>query len=112
MNGRSPSNCTSTTAPITWVTRPTMLLAMTLLPLSDGFGAGDDLDQFLGDVRLARAVVVQRQALDHVARVARRVVHRCHARTMFTGSTFQQRAVDLDRQCLRQQARQDGLFVR
>jgi hypothetical protein len=27
MNGRSPSNCTSTTAPRTWVTRPTMLLA-------------------------------------------------------------------------------------
>ncbi len=26
MNGRSPSNCTSTTALRTWVTRPTMLL--------------------------------------------------------------------------------------
>src|SRR5690242_9167730 len=95
MNGRSPSNCTSTTAPITWVTRPTMLLAISLLPLSDGFGAGDDFDEFLGDVRLARTVVVQRQALDHVAGVARRVVHRGHARAVLAGRTFQQRAEDL-----------------
>src|ERR1700757_3770706 len=91
MNGRSPSNCTSMTAPITWVTRPTMLLAMSILPLSDGFGAGDDLDQFLGDVGLARAVVVQSQALDHVAGVARRIVHRGHARAVLAGGAFQQR---------------------
>src|SRR5689334_5110207 len=112
MNGSSPSNCTSMTAPITWVTRPTMLLAMSLLPLSDGFGAGNDLDQFLGDVRLARAVIVQGQALDHVAGVARGVVHRRHARPVLAGGTFEQRAVELDRQRLRQEARQDGLFVR
>src|SRR5580698_3829687 len=122
MYGSSPSNCTSTTAPITWVTRPTMLLAMVCIPSrsrgsksrrsSDGFGAGDDLDQFLGDVRLARPVVVQRQALDHVAGVARGTVHRGHPRAVFSGGTFQQRAKHLDRQVLRQQAGEDGFFVR
>src|SRR3954447_21190011 len=89
MNGSSPSNCTSMTAPITWVTRPTMLLAISLLPLSDGFGAGDDLDEFLGDVRLARPIVVQCQALDHVAGVARRIVHRRHARAVLAGGALQ-----------------------
>ena len=34
MNGSSPSNWTSTTAPITWVTRPTMLLAILLYSLN------------------------------------------------------------------------------
>src|SRR3954454_9912143 len=112
MNGRGPSNCTSMTAPITWVTRPTILLAIAQLPLSDGFRTGDDLDQFFCDVRLPRPVVVQGQTLDHVARVARCVVHRRHARAMLTRGTFQQRAKYLYGQGLRQQTCQDGLFVR
>src|ERR1700761_460550 len=111
MNGRSPSNWTSTTAPRTWVTRPTILLAIVLVPL-DGFRAGDDFDQFLGDVRLACAVVVLRQPLDHIACVARCIVHRGHPRAVLTGGTFQHRAVDLDRQRLRQQLGQDGFLVR
>src|ERR1700756_4374364 len=111
MNGSSPSNCTSITAPITWVTRPTMLLAIAVLPLSNGFGAGDDLDQFLGDVRLARAVVVQRQALDHVARVAGCVVHGGHTRTMLAGGAFQQRAIHRNGERLWEEAREDGLLV-
>src|SRR5579872_1682838 len=112
MNGRSPSNCTSTTAPCTWVTRPTMLLAISLLPLSDGFSAGNDFDEFLGDIGLARAVVVERQALDHVAGVARGAVHGGHARTMLARRTFQQRAKDRDGKGLRQKAGQDGFLVR
>src|SRR5277367_4481343 len=103
MYGSSPSNCTSITAPITWVTRPTMLLAITVLSLSNGFGAGDDLDEFLGDIGLARTVVVQRQALDHVAGIARRVVHCGHAGAVFAGGTFQQCAVDRDGERLRQE---------
>src|SRR5690242_8904003 len=108
MNGRSPSNCTSTTAPCTWVTRPTMLLAITLLPLSDGFGAGNDFDEFLGDIGLARAVVVQRQALDHIAGIACGVVHRGHARPMLARGTFEQCAEDRDGKRLRQQSGEDG----
>src|SRR5689334_21494179 len=105
MKGSSPSNCTSTTAPRTWVTRPTMLLAIgrcSSSPESDGFGAGDDLDQFLGDVRLPRAVVVERQPVDHVAGVARGVVHRAHARALLACGALKQRAIELDRQVLRQ----------
>src|SRR6185437_14733123 len=112
MYGSSPSNCTSITAPITWVTRPTMLLAITVLPLSNGFGAGDDLDEFLGDVRLACAVIVQRQALDHVAGVACRVVHGRHARAVLAGRTFQQRAIDRDGEHLWEEPGQDGFLVR
>src|SRR3984957_19643769 len=112
MNRRSPSNCTSTTAPCTWVTRPTMLLAISLLPLSDGFSAGNDFDEFLGDIGLARAVIVQRQAFDHVAGVARRVVHRGHARAVFAGGTFQQRPEDRDGKGLRKKAGEDGFLVR
>src|SRR3954451_7206544 len=108
MNGRSPSNCTSITAPRTWVTRPTMLLAIVRLPSSiawrsDGFSAGNDLDQFLGNVRLAGPVIVQAEPLDHVARIPRGIVHRGHPSTMLTSGAFQQGPVDLDRQRLRQQ---------
>src|SRR5450759_2525774 len=119
MNGRSPSNCTSTTAPMTCVTRPTLFLAMiwllsldAIVTISDGFSARDDLDQFLGDVRLTRAVVVERQTLDHVARVAGGAVHRGHARAVLASGAFQQGTIDLDGQILRQQPGQDGLLVR
>ena len=45
-------------------------------------GAGNDLDQLLGDHRLARAVILQRQPPDHVAGVAGRIVHGTHARAL------------------------------
>src|SRR3990172_1710485 len=71
--GRSPGNCTSTTAPITWVIFPTafwgVAISSSLLEL-ERFGAGDDLDQLLGDHRLARAVIGQRLLTDHFAGVA------------------------------------------
>jgi peptide chain release factor 1 len=49
------------------------------------FGAGDDLDQLFGDLRLPRAVVAQAQRADHFARVARRAVHRGHACALLAG---------------------------
>jgi len=73
----------------------------------DGFGARDDLDQLLGDVGLAGPVVDQRQPLDHVARVARGIVHGGHPRALFRGGGFEQRLVDLDGEVARQQFRQD-----
>src|ERR1700755_1310445 len=72
--GRCPSNCTSTTAPMTWVMRPVWLagVAMKLSPsnfvsndrqldrrLLDRLGAGDDFNQLLGDHRLAGSIVDQ-----------------------------------------------------
>src|SRR5262245_41940997 len=76
MAGRWPSNWTSTTAPITWVTRPTcdpfpfVIVILVLARRLHRLGARNDLDQFLGDLRLALTVVAQRQPVDHVAGVA------------------------------------------
>src|SRR6202166_1209346 len=81
--GRCSSNCTSTTAPMTWVMRPTLLAIMSSSQIcSQRLGAGDDLDQFLGDHRLAGAVVFERLLADHLAGVAGGVVHRRHLRTV------------------------------
>src|SRR6188474_2701901 len=67
--GRWSSNCTSTTAPMTWVIFPTALgVAMSFLVTElERLGAGDDFDQFLGDHRLAGAVVGERLLADHLA---------------------------------------------
>src|SRR3546814_12219799 len=44
-------------------------------PVLEGLGAGDDLDQLLGDGGLTRPVVGQRQLVDHLAGVARSEEH-------------------------------------
>src|SRR5215475_11878521 len=112
--GRWPSNCTSTTAPITWVTRPVWLAAVAIqlspsirisarsawtLMLSqfslDRLGAGDDLDQLLGDHRLTGAIVDQGVLADHFAGVAGGVVHRRHLRAVERGVVLEQRTENL-----------------
>ena len=75
-------------------------------------GARNDFDQFLGDLRLARAVVAQRQRVDDVAGVARRRIHRRHARALLGRLVLEQRAEDLHRDIARQQIGQDLCFVR
>src|SRR5690349_1894552 len=118
--GRWPSNCTSTTAPMTWVTRPTWLaaVAINLSPYdpiscpSDCFRAGDDLDQLLGDHRLTRTVVDQRLLADHVAGVAGGVVHRRHLGAVERGVVLEQRPEDLHREIARQQMREDLVLLR
>src|SRR6516165_11484130 len=66
--GRCPSNCTSTTAPMTWVMCPTgldWLAIFIVLNVPSVFricplhrlGTRDDLDQLLRDHRLTGAVV-------------------------------------------------------
>ena len=52
----------------------------------------------LRDRGLARAVVVERQPVDHVARVAGRVVHGRHPRALLGGRVLQQRPEDLGRE--------------
>src|SRR5579863_3627032 len=101
--GSWPSNCTSTTAPMTWVTRPTWLAAVAIDCLlqsefrsrSDCFRTGDDFDEFLGDHGLARAVV-----------------HRAHLRAVERSVVFQKRAEDLNREVARQEPRQNLVFFR
>src|SRR5256885_1721532 len=118
MAGKWPSNCTSTTAPMTWVTRPIWLAAVAIDCLlrsefrarSDCFCAGNDFDEFLGDLGLTRAVVDQRLLADHVAGVAGGVVHRGHLRAVERGVVLQQSTEDLHREIARQEAGADLLL--
>src|SRR5665647_3041710 len=124
MAGRCPSNCTSTTAPMTCVMRPVWLAGVAMktlsfefylkrpLRLSHRLGAGDDLNQLLGDHRLTGPVVDQGLLADHVAGVAGSVVHRAHLRAVERGIVFQKRAEDLHREIARQQAGQDLVLFR
>ena len=75
-------------------------------------GAGDDLDQFLGDHRLTRAVVSERLLADHLAGIARGIVHRAHARALLGGGVFQKRAEHLHRQIARQKLGEDFVLFR
>src|SRR5262245_61755017 len=122
--GRCPSNCTSTTAPMTWVMRPTTLVGVAMdrpcclithlgvaVRRSQRLGAGDDFDQLLGDHRLAGAVVGERLLADHLAGVAVRVVHRAHLRAVERGCVFEQRAEQLDGDIARQKIGEDLLLL-
>src|SRR5690242_3362308 len=143
IGGRSPSNATSTTAPMTWLTRPTRLLtgAAAFVAVGAAFGAAllrgltsvaavamsvflaftgslerlgarNDFDELGGDRGLAAAVVLDGQAVDHVARVARRIVHRGHLRAVEAGLVLKKGTVDLYRDVARQQVGEDFLLVR
>src|SRR3712207_2073585 len=120
ISGRCPSNCTSTTAPITCVMWPVGLsatkavLAMigSLGCVSERLGARDDFDQFLGDHRLTRPVVGHRLLLDHFARVAGGVVHGAHAGALFGGGILQEGPEDLHGQVPGQERGEDLALVR
>src|SRR5665213_136564 len=120
MAGNWSWNCTSTTAPVTRVMRPVTPLALAVLGfaivvsfavLLERLGARNDLDQFLGNLRLAAAVVEQRVAIDHVAGVARCVVHGAHFGALLRGHVFEERPQNLDRQVARQQIGKDRFLV-
>src|SRR6266446_11390 len=117
ISGSGPSNCTSTTAPMTWVTRPILLLipftgAFMIQPFdSKRFRARDDLDQFLRDHGLAGAVVLQSQAVEDITGVAGCRIHGTHSRALFRGCVFQERAEDLHRDVARQQIGEDFGFI-
>src|SRR3954469_17037359 len=121
--GRGPSNCTSTTAPITWVMRPVWLVPLAIAgpcylftygacgTKSQRLGAGNDLDQFLRDHRLARTVVGQRLLADHFTGVAGGIIHRTHLRAVERGGILQQRTKHLDAEVTRQELGQDLFFL-
>src|ERR1700722_4047595 len=125
MGGRSPSNFTSTTAPITCVTWPTAFATFSIScaifrrprfefsrdrgersVASERLGARYDFEQFLGDHRLARAVVAQCVFLDHFAGVSRRIVHRAHLRAEEGRGILEQGAIDAHHDRARQQLSQ------
>src|SRR5690349_3507480 len=108
--GRCPSNWTSTTAPVIWRIRPILLVAIAFLHpslSSKRLGAGDDFDEFFGDVGLPLSIVAQRQLVDHIASITRGTVHGAHARALFGGGIFQQAAENLAGDVARQQLAQD-----
>src|SRR6185312_10261986 len=121
MAGRCPSNCTSTTAPMTCVMRPVWLAGVAMKVLSfefwlkrpsDRLGAGDDFNQLLGDHGLTGSVVDQGLLANHVAGIAGGVVHRAHLRAEERGVVFQQGAEDLHGEIARQQPGQNLVLFR
>src|SRR5215831_7283939 len=95
ISGNSPSKRTSTTAPMTWVIVPMLFLGMSLKFLcqtSQRLGAGDDVD--------------------HLAGIAGGIVHRRHPRPLLARRVFEQCSIDLHRQVLWQQFRQNLLLGR
>src|SRR3954462_7252534 len=140
MAGRWPSNSTSTTAPMICTRRPVatawpvagpgaaffgaaglraagfLAVAASDMAVSfdfrlERFGAGDDLDQLLGDLRLACTVILLGEGGDHVAGIAGRIVHRGHLRGVEAGLVFQRGREDLGRDVARQQLGKDGFLV-
>src|SRR5690242_6960363 len=119
ISGSAPSNCTSTTAPMTCAMRPILLLAglsgafiAGLSSPSNRLGAGDDFDQLLGNHCLAGPVILQGQSVDHIARIAGCRIHRAHARALFGGGIFQQGAENLYRDIARQQIGKNFRLIR
>ena len=75
-------------------------------------GAGDDLDQFLGNHRLARSVIGQRLLANHFAGVSGGIVHRRHLRTVEGCHVLHQGAENLHRDVARQEFLEDVLLLR
>src|SRR5690606_5113759 len=105
MAGRwPPSNSMSTTGPMTWTTFPTFVATASATdmclfphrfrPLAD-LGARNDLDDLARDRGLPDLVHLEGQRFHHLARVARRRIHRRHLRGKERGIRLEQRSQHL-----------------
>src|SRR5690348_13662411 len=103
IEGRSPSNFTSTTAPMTWVMVPILFFAMSRFSPLERLGARNDLDQFLGDRGLARAVIGRVKRIDHLAGVACRIVHCRHACALLRSGVLEEGGIELHGEVARQE---------
>src|SRR5215469_15482422 len=95
MAGSVSGNSRSTTGPTTWTTLP-LLIFTTLFPSLMSIVAeltAGDLQKLLGDVVLARPVILERQMLDESRGIICGVRHGHHPRALFTGLGFQQNPV-------------------
>ena len=75
-------------------------------------GPAHNIHHFLGDGGLPRLVVVERQFLDQLGGIPAGAIHRCHARAVFCGRRFEQNAVGLRVEMLRQQRLEQLVFIR
>src|SRR6056297_2083478 len=112
ISGSSSSNCTSQTAPITWVILPFAFAISGLRFVLERLCARDDFDKLVCDHGLARPVVLDGQPVDHVARVPGGVVHRRHARALLGGRILEKGREDLGRDAARQEIGEDFLLAR
>src|SRR6202163_3488300 len=109
-SGCSPAgNSTSTTAPMTWLTWPSLvffasafgacLVFAIFSPLSarcpHGLGAANNLHELCRDAGLAHLVRVQRERVDQVAGGVGRVLHRDHLGRVLARLVLQHRLEDL-----------------
>src|SRR6267142_3766762 len=125
-SGCSPGgNSTSTTAPMTWLTRPSLVfffsgvdacfvLAICLPPSARRphcFGAGNDLHQLRGDARLADLFCEQRERVDQIAGCIGCVLHRDHLGRVLAGLVLEHCREHLRLDVSRQQAVEHRLWV-
>src|SRR6185437_10313686 len=94
----SRGNWMSMTAPMHWTMRPWAwgfaLMDFLEWGSSDGGCAAHDLGQFLGDGRLARLVVDERELVDHARCVVARRLHRDHPRRLLAREVLGDGLVD------------------
>merc|ERR1719434_374791 len=88
--GRPPQQSTSSRYPTT-LAPPRVRVAR----LAGGVGAGNDLHELLGDLRLASAVHLALELALQLLRVVRRRLHRGHARRELRGDRLLERAQQL-----------------
>src|SRR5487761_117378 len=125
-SGCSPGgNSTSTTAPMTWLTWPSLVFFVTAFgaflvfaistPPSarrpHGLGAANDLHELCRVTGLADLVRIQRQRVDQVASGVGSVLHRDHLGRVLAGLVLQHGLEDLRLHIAGQQAVQHGLGV-
>src|SRR3954470_10060586 len=89
--------CTTVPTLLSAFARELVFVAMAIfLSLRERFGAGSDLQHFLGDARLPRLVRGERELADEVASGVGRVAHRDHLRGELRGLRFEDRLIDRD----------------
>src|SRR5262245_47397744 len=79
---------------MTWTTLPTLSPFLfftwsTIVLLLQGFGTADELGDFLGNGRLANAISLQGQVLDHFLGVLGRRAHSHHPRRVLGGERLE-----------------------
>jgi hypothetical protein len=69
-------------------------------------------NQFFGDLSLTLAVVIHRQLVDHLAGIARGVIHGAHACALLGSRIFEQRPKNLHRNVSRNEIVEDRHRIR